>query len=468
MSDQLPHEDTELADQIRRSMAHYTFDGPLPAGRAEGQAWRWPVLAGAVLAGGVAATLVISLLGGLPRGPVGNRTPEPSPSAGVGSPGPSAQASPTNMPITELEAAAACLGKHDLQDSWVRPDERPEDVAQRLSQLPLIHTETKSGDAFFVYADDRFNVLCELTRAPDGTLDSSIFTGLREPHGGGLEYSGGGTSPGSVEPTGPLPDMFMYGTAAPRFVRVEIILADGGAVPAWIGDGMWLGWWKDPISSVAIRGYDRSGNVTTLEEGLRFVPIEPEETPAPTPWPGLPTDFSGVRDACGSQSFDVPAEWVRAGEQMGQLVQRINSLPLVNVDIRDHAASYLFADERFVVDCRIYRTATTDPDSTLARSLREDPGTGLVYTFGSAVGAGGGPTGTWPADLLMVGSAAERFEQIEVVLEDGTTVPATLTDGMWLAWWNKPVASVEVRGYDAKGQVTIIDARLEIARSPDE
>jgi hypothetical protein len=259
--------------------------------------------------------------------------------------------------------------------------------------------------------------------------------------------------------------MFMFGTAAPRFQRVEIVMADGGARRAWLGDGLWFGWWNDPISSVAIRGYAADGTVVTIDEGLRFIPVEPDPTPMPTPWPELPQSFDGVHDACATASTDIPQEWVRPGELRGQVLQRIRQLPLLHVDIRDFAASYLFADARFVVECRIYRTAAdAEPQASVARTLREDPGEGLVYSFGSARGAGGGPDGAWPADMLMVGAAASRFERVEVVLEDGSTVPAALDGGLWLAWWNTELAAVEVRGHEPNGAVTSISALLEVAR----
>lgn len=282
MTDDRRPDDELLSDRIRRSMAHYTFNRALRPPKPALSPWRWPMLMAAALGGAAAATIAISLLGGLQRGPIGNATPGPS-VTDVQSPGPSTPASPAIAPISEQEAAASCLGQHEVQDSWVLPGESAEDVAQRLRQLPLVHTETQDDDGFFVYADDRFNVLCELTRGSEGALDKSIYTGPLEPHGGGLEYSGGGSAPGSAEPGGQRPDMFMYGTSAPRFVRVEIVLADGGAVPAWLGDGLWFAWWQEPTSSVAIRGYDTVGNVTILHEGLRFIPVEPEPTTREVP-----------------------------------------------------------------------------------------------------------------------------------------------------------------------------------------
>jgi hypothetical protein len=457
--DRRPAEDELLAGRIRDSMAHYTFDRPLPAARRRASPWRWPVLAAAALGGAAAAILAISLLGGMPRAPLAGASPTPAPS-GV--------ASPPGSPIGEAEAGTRCREPHEIQDSWIAPGETAESVADRLRQLPLIHVDRRATATFFLYADNRFTIQCEVRPGPTGELLADVSMGPREPHGGGLEYSGGASSPGSPEPGGQVPDLYMFGTAAPRFVRVEIVLADGGALPAWIGDGVWFAWWNEPISSVAIRGYAGDGTVTTLREGINFVPIEPDPTPEPTPWPGLPREFDGIHDACSTESTDVPAEWLRPGELRGQVLQRIRSLPLIDIDIRDHAAGYLFADSRFVVECRIYRTSTTDPEHEVARTLREDPGDGLIYSFGSARGAGGGPDGNWPADMLMVGSAAERFEQVDIVLEDGSVVPAVLQDGMWMAWWNDPLASVEVRGFDAEGDSITIRARLELARSPGE
>lgn len=453
MTDERRPDDELLSDRIRRSMAHYTFNPPLPE-RRPASGWRWPALVAAAAGGALAATLVISLLGGLPRSPVGNVTPTPI--ASMQPPSPSASVAPA---FTEEEAAAACRGHSDIADDWLRPGERRADVAERLRLLPLLHSEEIDGDAVFVYADDRFNIICELSRGLDGELLPGIFTGLREAHGGGLEYSGGSTSPGRPDGTPPRPDMLMYGTAAPRFERVEIVMADGGARPAWIGEGIWFAWWKDPIDSVAIRGYAADGTVSTIDEGLRFVPVAPEETPQPTPWPGLPQQFDGVHDACATASTDVPQEWIRPDELRGQVLQRIRRLPLLTVDIRDFAASYFFADSRFVIECRIYRAAPgAEPEVSVLRTLREDPGDGLVYSFGSARG----PVSGRPADMLMVGSAAPRLERVEVVLEDGSLVPAYVQDGMWIAWWNLPLSAVEVRGYDRNAAVTSILAGLEL------
>jgi hypothetical protein len=162
-------------------------------------------------------------------------------------------------------------------------------------------------------------------------------------------------------------------------------------------------------------------------------------------------------------AIDVPDEWLRPGESRSQIAERLRELPLINVEIRDFAASYLFADRRFISECRLYRTKGPGQDRVGQRAIREDPGTGLVYSFGSAADAGGGPNHDWPADMLMVGSYAPKFDRVEVVLEDGSTVDASMHSGLWLAWWNVPLSAVGVRGYDADGRVTSIKANLQVA-----
>ena len=54
----------------------------------------------------------------------------------------------------------------------------------------------------------------------------------------------------------PVDDIQMWGSAASDVDRVEVLLENGGLVEAWVGGGVWLAWWNEPISAVAVRASD--------------------------------------------------------------------------------------------------------------------------------------------------------------------------------------------------------------------
>jgi hypothetical protein len=267
--------DEDLAESIRRSMAHYTFDGgPLPHARAGRLAtWRWPALAGAAIAGAAVALMAVALVGWPRPSSLGTGTPSPSPSASaIASPQPTESLAPSPSEVAQASADALCLADPgEIPADWLAPGDTRAGIRDELMALPLLHTDQRDHAAFFVYADQRFVIACVIDRRNDGRSGSSIARGIREDHGDGLEVSTGSAYAGGEVVDGrPRPaDMWISGSAAPRFVRVEVVLADGSAVEAWVGDGLWLAWWNEPIDSVKVRGYDREGNVASVTHELK-------------------------------------------------------------------------------------------------------------------------------------------------------------------------------------------------------
>jgi hypothetical protein len=48
-------------------------------------------------------------------------------------------------------------------------------------------------------------------------------------------------------------------------------------------------------------------------------------------------------------------------------------------------------------------------------------------------------------DLMMFGQADASVAWVEIVLDDGSTVPAKVAGGVWIGWWNESLSSVGIR-----------------------
>ena len=271
MTDQRRDDDEALAARIRRSMAHYRFDRELPSPRPQTFPWRWPMLAGAALTGAAVALVAVAVVGWPRTSPSGAGTPTPNPSSSHTAQ-PTGSESPAPSEVARASADALCLADPgELPSDWLKPGDTPAGIRDDLMALPLVYADQRDHAAFFLYADERFVIECLIDRRDDGRSGSSIARGVREDHAGGLEYAAGSAYAGGEIVDGrPRPaDMYMAGTAAERFVRVEVVLADGSLVEAWVGDGLWLAWWNEPIDSTEVRVYDREGNVTSFAHELK-------------------------------------------------------------------------------------------------------------------------------------------------------------------------------------------------------
>lgn len=277
--------DEELSQRIRRSMDHYTFDRPLPGPHDGGRAaaWRWSGMLAAAAAGALVALVAVALVGWPRAGMLGSGTPSSSPIAMTAAASPSESLStasprPEASEVGRTSADRTCLADPgEIPAEWLRPGESKEAVRDRLGALSLVHADQRPHAARFLYADDRFVINCQIDRRADGSSGSGIVRGIREDHGGGLEYSSGSAYAGGeiVDGMRRPADMCMTGTAAPHFVRVEVGLSNGDTVEAWLGDGLWLAWWNEPVDAVEIRGYDADGDVTTVRHELSVPrPIE--------------------------------------------------------------------------------------------------------------------------------------------------------------------------------------------------
>jgi hypothetical protein len=272
MTDPKQPNDEDLNERIRRAMVHYTFDRPLPAGRTKATAaWRWPSLLAAAAAGAAITLLAVAVVGWPRGGSLGTSSPSPTPIPTAAGESPLLSPEPEPSEVGRLAADRICLADPgEIPVDWREPGETEDAVRDRLRGLLLVHSDQRAHAAMFVYADDRFVIDCLIDRRSDGNSGSRIARGIREDHGGGVEYSSGSASAGGelVDGLARPADMYMTGTAAPGFERVEVLLADGGTVDAWVGDGLWLAWWNEPVDSVEIRGYDSEGNVVTVQHEL--------------------------------------------------------------------------------------------------------------------------------------------------------------------------------------------------------
>jgi hypothetical protein len=258
--------DTQLHDRIRRATDHYVFNQPAPsaATRQTRPVGRIASLAAAA-AFGVAATLVaIAII--RPAGLLPTGQGSPSPTASPTSPS-FASPVPGGTEVPRDVAHRTCLAPPgSIPKEWPVGGESPADVEARFAAMPQIHEEQRPVAALFLFADDRFMVLCEIARRTDGADDFSIVRAVRETNGDPIEEWGATNSPaGSGDGTGPgVNDLLVYGAAAPNVDRVDILLADGSAVEASVADGIWVGWWNSSSPATRVRATLRDGTTFSI------------------------------------------------------------------------------------------------------------------------------------------------------------------------------------------------------------
>jgi hypothetical protein len=282
------HDDQELQERIRRATDHFRYERPIPdalTARRTGQAGRIGSLVAAAAFGAAVTLVALAII--KPQGPwVGSQspTPHPSPTEPASTPG---LESPTPRG-TEVPLGAAqrtCLATPgSIPDGWLRPGETAAEIADRFAGLPLAAEEQRPHAALFVFADERFLVLCEMARRTDGQDDFTIARGLRETSADPIGYSGGTSSPATVDGAGivRVADLVMYGPAAANVSRVDVLLEDGSAIDAQLADGLWLGWWNRAISAVGVRATLDDGTTFLLPAVLKATvnPSEPTGAPA--------------------------------------------------------------------------------------------------------------------------------------------------------------------------------------------
>lgn len=268
MSTPVSPNESELFARIREAASHYAFDLPLTETAPRERLPRLASLAAVALvaAGGVILTLaVVGVLGGPPFNTVGSIGPVASSLRS-----PDVVTGATQVPVDV--AARVCRQTADaIPSDWLQPDVTAADIRARLIGLPLVHDEQRTHAALFVFADDRYVTLCTVARRAAAAVDDheglSIATGLlNDPHGL-VDYSFGMAGSGAED----VPwNMVMAGAAARDVASVGVRLADGKTVGAWLGDGVWVAWWNEPIASREIVVRSRSGSEETIEQ--RFTP----------------------------------------------------------------------------------------------------------------------------------------------------------------------------------------------------
>lgn len=281
------HEDQDLLERIRRATDHFTFERPIPSAldaRRNGGARRFGSLVAAAAFGAAVTLVALAVL--RPQGPpTGSQSPSPDPSHRAPTATPGAESPAPRGTEVPLDAAQrTCLAAPgSIPDGWLLSGESAADIDGRFASLQLAHEEQRAHAAMFVFADERFIVLCEIARRTDGQDDFSIIRALRETNGAPIGYSGGFSSPATVDDARNtyLADLVMYGPAAANVRRVEVLLEDGSTVEASLDDGVWLGWWNRSISAIGVRATLDNGTPYPLDATMKAIVLSPEQSGAP-------------------------------------------------------------------------------------------------------------------------------------------------------------------------------------------
>lgn len=267
--------DEELAQRIRRSMSHYTFDRPLhvSARGRDARVWNAARLVAAGMAGAVMTLVVLALLRDASSAPSGNPSPNPSATQTSGAPLAPSPSGSADAP-TEGEAAVGCLSlaPGEVVDEWVAEGETAESVAVRIARLPLVLRDDRADGSVLVFADDRFVVMCEWAAAapaPEG-----IARALRVPAvDPSVKLLVAFSERDGAEPPTPdfIGDQISIGVVRDDVARVVVVLDDRTRVDALVRDGVWMAWWDEPVEAASLLAYDADG--TLIDES----PADPTE-----------------------------------------------------------------------------------------------------------------------------------------------------------------------------------------------
>jgi len=285
------HDDQELLDRIRRATDHFTFERPIPtardARRNRGAGHFGSLVAAAAF--GAAVTLVaLAVL--RPQGPpTGSESPSPTPSHMPSPTGPTSTPNPespapggTEVPLDA--AQRTCLAAPgSIPDTWLSDGETAADIDARFASLQVVYEEQRAHAALFVFADERFLVVCKIGRRTDGQDDFTIVRAMRDTNGAPIGYSGGTSSPASIDDAGNeyVADLLLYGPAAANVARVEVLLEDGSTVEASLSGGGWVGWWNRSISSIGVRATLDDGTTFLLDATMKAIDMSTGESGAP-------------------------------------------------------------------------------------------------------------------------------------------------------------------------------------------
>ncbi len=269
--------DRDLVDRIRSSTAHWSFDRPEPIVATSNNrttAPRYLAIAAVAIVAAALTVTAVAVVGRIPRlglPSVGQPTSSPA----VPSPNPrSAEptVTPTLAPVSGADAERMCLDDNvEIQADWVQRGQSDDEVRRTLASLPIVHQDQRDHGGLFLFADDRFVNVCEIVRTASGDMNLSSSIGLREHAGGDINISGAWNSPESMG--APVADMMVFGEAAPDVKAVHVVLEHGRRLDAWLGDGLWIAWWNEPVGSVAIEADHANGTVTTTKHRMRAITL---------------------------------------------------------------------------------------------------------------------------------------------------------------------------------------------------
>ena len=281
------HDDQELLERIRRATDHFTFERPAPTALRLGRgarAGRFGSLVAAAAFGAAATLVVLAII--RPQGPpTGSQSPSPNPSHGPATtPGPESPAPRgTEVPLDAAQRSCLSPRPDSIPVDWLASGESYADINARLGSLPLAQEEQRPHAALFVFADERFLILCEIARQTGGQDSVSIIGAVREINSAPIGYSGGTNLPASTDDAGNtyVADLLMYGPAAVNVAHVEVLLEDGSSVGASLGGGVWVGWWNRSISAVGVRATLDDGTTFLLNATMKAIVLSPRESGAP-------------------------------------------------------------------------------------------------------------------------------------------------------------------------------------------
>jgi hypothetical protein len=151
----------------------------------------------------------------------------------------------------------------------------------------------------------------------------------------------------------------------------------------------------------------------------------------------------------------MPSQWMLPGETEDEVWARIATLPLLLAEQQSATSLDVYGDDRFVVVCTLQITGEGDQNLTVFRMPRPD-GTDAIQLGGAGYSGGavdeqGNVDPANPPEVLITGFADRNVARVEIVQQDGSALPATLADGVWVAWWHTNVGSDSIRAYDAEG-----------------
>jgi len=229
-------------------------------------------------------------------------------------------------------------------------------------------------------------------------------------------------------------------------------------------------WRVGALFAAAAAGAVATLVIVALLTGLNTGPSVGNGSPTPSAVPtSTPIAEADARSACLDLGASVPEIWFRPGEDAGAIRALFQALPLLIVDRRPLASTFLYGDSRFLSVCTFRDTGQPERDFSVIRAPRGEHPDAVYFLGGSssagAVDALGNPDPRNLPDLLMVGLVADDVARVEVVLTDGSTVEARVAGGYWMAWWQYNVGSVSVRAFGADGASRgEIDAELKAYR----